>query len=96
MNESHLKPPKYIQYTNLFAQYFDWTKLSLGPGSALGEKRKKSAWARKKSRGSLGREKGGPFPPPSLRSPIFTYFSYLTSFFAFPPHCGALSQAKQN
>ena len=50
-----------------------------------GKKERNRRGREKKSRGSLGREKGGPFLPPSLRSPIFTYFSYLTPFFAFPP-----------
>ena len=59
------------------------TSASLGPGSALGEKGK--------NRCSLGRGKGGP----DFRRARFAhrYFSYLTPFFAFFPHCGAWSLA---
>ena len=64
---------------------------SLGPGSALVEKEKKSAWADKKigerseQRGSLGRGNGGPFHFLSHHSARFArrYFSHLTPFFAF-------------
>ena len=59
------------------------TSASLGPGSALGEKGK--------NRRSLGRGKGGP----DIRWARFAhrYFSYLTPFFSFFPHCGAWSLA---
>ena len=73
-----------VQRSSLYSTSI--TSASLGPGSALGEKGKKSAWVKKKigerrePRGSLGREKDGP----EFHWARFAhlYFSYLTPFFA--------------
>ena len=54
----------------------DLQYVSLGPGSALGEKEKKSAI--EASRGVIWGEENHPSPLP--RIPL--YFSYLTPFFA--------------
>ena len=73
-------------------------KGSLGPGSALGEKKwKKSAWAKKKNwrAKSAERYSGKGKRAPGNRSARFArrYFFYFTPFFAFFPHGGAWSQA---
>ena len=75
-------------------------KGSLGPGSALGEKRwKKLAWAKKKKKKwrakSAERYSGKGKRAPGNRSARFArrYFFYLTPFFPFSPHGGAWSQA---
>ena len=73
-------------------------KGSLGPGSALGEKKwKKSAWAKKKNWRAKSAESysGKGKRAPGNRSARFArrYFFYFTPFFAFFPHGGAWSQA---
>ena len=84
-----------LKLTNLF--YFISLRASLEPGSTLGEKGEKNRMGEKKRiskrsqlRGSLGRGKGGVH---LLAHFDHLYFSYLTLFFPFLPHCGAWSQA---
>ena len=76
--------------------------LSLGPGSAVGEKRQKRGQIGKyrEPSGILGRGKGRRhFPLPrlpigSLRSTIFVFFRQRR-FFSFFAQCGAWSQATE-
>ena len=74
-------------------------QFSLGPGSAVGKKEKKIG-EQSEPRGSLRRGKCGAAlsPSPGHRSARFLrrYFSYLTPFFAFLPHCGAWSRANDS
>ena len=73
--------------------------LSLGPCSALGEKKKQNIDERSEPAGSMGRKRVALSPFPDNRSAHFarrySYFSYFTPvFLAFFHYCGALSQAK--
>ena len=71
--------------------------LSLGPGSAMGEKRSKTS-ASEASRPVVWGGKGWPFPPPQttarLTSPADIFPLSPRFFWAFFRYCGALSQAK--
>ena len=90
---THVKVPKAY---NLFHSIS--LRASLEPGSTLVGKGEKKSCGRKKKRidkrsqlrGSLGRGKGGVH---HLAHFDRLYFSYLTPFFPFFPHCGAWSQA---
>ena len=63
-------------------------------------KRRKKIGERSEPRGSLRRERGGAAlsPSPGHASVRFfrRYFSYLTPFLAFFPHCGAWSRANDS
>ena len=72
---------------------------SLGSGFTLGEKGKKiGEW--REPRGTLGRTGKGaalsPSPGHHWARFVRRYFSCLTPFFAFFPHCGACCQAKDD
>ena len=67
---------------------------------ASDQEKEKKIGERNEPRGSLRREKGGAalFPSPGHPTARFfrRYFSYLTPFFAFFPHCGAWSQVNDS
>ena len=78
---------------------------------ASDQEKEKKIGERNEPRGSLRREKGGAALCPSPGHPtahflrryfstrlasFFLYFSYLTPFFAFFPHCGAWSQVNDS
>ena len=82
-----------VQRSSLYSTSI--TSASLGPGSALGEKGKKSAWAKKKRSASeesrevvWGGKRMAQTPFGSLRSPIFFLFD--------PIFCRAWSQASHH
>ena len=77
-----------------FCWLFVYIPGSLGPGSALGEKKKKIIVGEKKNLASYVSGEvvwGGERPPGHCLAQ--RYFSYLTLFCAFFLHCGAWFQA---
>ena len=101
---------KFSYYMNLWALGFNnYFSMSILRGSVTslaweqappwGEKEKQIG-ERSEPRGSLRREKGGTALSPSPGHPsarfFRRYFSYLTPFFAFSPHCRAWSRANDS